>query len=164
MGWPWRSRPASPVASNDDRPVRIQAGVMLAADVRHWDRVARANFIQVTDGVLDTWRSHAGAALNGNFWYGDRGDLVVSVLDLVGRRGVAQEHRFVLLVDTIGTGVVDHVVGCVLSKDRRFMIVGDSLAPAYGAKSMAYTTVLRHRLGERDEGRRPLWRKGPPWA
>lgn len=61
---------------------------MLAADVRRWDQAARDGFTYAGDGALDTWRSHAADVLNSRPWRGDCDDLVSTVLDLLGRRGV----------------------------------------------------------------------------
>lgn len=136
---------------------------MLAAEVRRWDSAARDRFTYESDGQFDTWRSHAAAVLESKPWRGDCDDLVSTVLDLLGRRGAALEHRFRLLVDS-GSGKVDHMIGAVLTSDRRFMVVGDTFAPAYGAASGPHRCIAYQRMDEWNEKGEPVWRAGAPWS
>lgn len=135
---------------------------MLAADVRAWDQAARSRFTYESDGVMDTWRSHANAVLDQKHWRGDCDDLVSTVLDLLGRRGAPLDQRFRLLVDSKGGDTVDHMVGCVLTADHRFLIVGDTAGPAYGASSMLHRALQYQRMDEWS-GDDPVWRDGAPW-
>lgn len=136
---------------------------MNAVDVRAWDQAARAGFTYEGDGVFDTWRSHAGAVLNGRRWSGDCDDLTSTVLDLLGRRSVPLDQRFRLLVDSSGGGKIDHMVGCVLTADRQFLIVGDTFGQAYGARSMPHRAIEYQRMDEWTPGGDAIWRAGAPW-
>lgn len=137
---------------------------MLAADIRLWDRAARDGFTYEGDGALDTWRSHAADVLNGRRWRGDCDDLVSTVLDLLGRRGVPLDQRFRLLVDSDHSGGVNHMIGAVLTAEGAPLIVGDTYGAAYLCTSLKHRPRQYHRLDEWTEDGQPLWREGLPWA
>lgn len=148
---------------NSARLSRSLIGVMLAADVRAWDKAAQDLFTYVGDGVFDTWRSYAYKVLENERWTGDCDDLTSTVLDLLGRRGVPLSQRYRLLVDSAHQGSADHMIGCVLTSDRQFMIVGDTFAPAHGAAMMRHRPVFYQRMDEWTADGEPVWRDGTPW-
>jgi hypothetical protein len=136
---------------------------MRADEIISFDALARANFIYRGDGMLDTWRSSADAALAGEHWTGDCDDLASTVLDLLGRGGVPLVQRYRLFVDTNGDGKVNHMVGAVQDAAKGFWIVGDTGQPAFEAFRMLYTPISYQRLDEWTTGGDAAMRAGAPW-
>lgn len=134
--------------------------------IQHFDALARRGFTYVTDGVFDTWRSHADEVLRGEPWSGDCDDLASTVLDLLGRCGVALDKRYRLLVDSSpydDNERVDHMLAGALDEDGLFWLVGDTFAPAYLTNYFRHRPVEYHRLSETNALNLPLWREGAPF-
>ena len=136
---------------------------MRADDIVRVDREARALFTYQPDGVFDRWRSFGDDVLLGRAWAGDCDDLTSTVLDLLGRAGQPLDRRWRLTVGALQTGRVDHLVGCALSDEGAWIVVGDTFGPAYGAWQMRHQPFDFHRLDERNLEGKPVWRLGVPW-
>lgn len=136
---------------------------MRAADVIAADQLARAGFRYQGDGLFDTWRSHADAALAGELWAGDCDDLASTVLDLVTRQGLALDRTYRLLVSSTGAPGFDHMVAAVQAEDGAFLLVGDTFGGAYPAGRMRHLPVKYQRLDEFAAGEN-RWRDGAPWT
>jgi hypothetical protein len=135
---------------------------MDADAVRAIDARARHGFGYRADGSTDNWRSHADAVLKDQPWSGDCDDLASTVLDLLGRQGVAADDRYRLLVSSAGAKTPDHMVACVCAANGAFLIVGDTFRPAYPATSMRHRGVFYNRLNETLP--EAVWREGVPWT
>jgi hypothetical protein len=134
---------------------------MDADTIRRLDAEARQRFTYRPDAV-DNWRSHGDEVLRGEDWQGDCDDLASTVLDLLGRNGMALGDRYRLLVSTLGESQVDHMVACAVDADGHFWIVGDTFAPAYPAALMKHRGLFYNRLTETQP--KAVWRDGVPWG
>lgn len=135
---------------------------MVDADVIAADRRARAGFRYQTDGVFDTWRSHADQVLAGEAWVGDCDDLASTVLDLLTRQGLPLDRAFRLLVASGDAPGFDHLVGAVRTLDG-FVVVGDTFGGAYPAGAMAHRAFAYQCLDAFAAGE-DGWRDGAPWS
>jgi hypothetical protein len=125
------------------------------------DKSAREHFTYRPDGAINTWRSHADEVLAGGEWFGDCDDLASTVLDMLGRDGVALSDRYRLLVSTTHASKPNHMVGCVRAADGAFYIVGDTFAPFYPASVIAHRCIFYNQLSEAFPN--AVWREGNPW-
>lgn len=115
--------------------------------IENVDKLARERFTYKADPVLkDTWRSHAKQVLAGEAWSGDCDDLASTVLDLLGRNGVALEDRYRLYVASDKSDTVDHMVAAVRANDGDIYVVGDTFAPIYKLNRMAHRLLGSEKL------------------
>ena len=135
---------------------------MNADQIRSIDAGARLHFTYRPDGSRDLWRSHADAVLSGRAWAGDCDDLASTVLDLLGRAGLALEKRYRLAASTRGTETVDHLIAAAMDANGGFWIVGDTFGPAYPAGRCRHRLIEYQNLAEVRTGER-RWRAGAPW-
>jgi hypothetical protein len=136
---------------------------MHADQIKATDAAARARFTYRGDGLFDQWRSHADDVLAGRAWAGDCDDMASTVLDLLGREGLALDRRFRMWVASRGT-MIDHMVACAVDDQGRFWIVGDTFAPAYPAGDMRHSPMQSWRLDERRADGTPNLREGAPFT
>lgn len=136
---------------------------MRADEIIGFDRLARAHFTYESDGKIDTWRSHADAALAGQPWAGDCDDLTSTVMDLLGRGGLPLSQRYRLIVDGKGDGTPNHMVGAAQDSAKGFWVVGDTGKPAFEAFRMLYKPLMYQRLDEWATSGEGAWRTGAPW-
>lgn len=138
---------------------------MDALKIAQVDAEARKRFSYISDGSIDTWRSHADEVLADKRWHGDCDDLASTVLDMLARLGVPLEDRFRLMVSATGTKIVDHMVGCVRAEDGSFLIVGDTFRPSYNCTQIKHRGIVYNRLNENPPHvEETIWREGFPWA
>ena len=130
--------------------------------IRAVDAQARHGFTYRPDGAIDNWRSHADAVLKDEFWSGDCDDLASTVLDLLGRQGLAVDDRYRLLVSSSGGKTPDHMVACARAGDGAFLIVGDTYRSAYSAAAMRHRGIFYNRMNETQP--EAVWREGVPWS
>ena len=131
-------------------------------EARRIDALARLRFrYLVTEFSLLHWRSHADDVLAGKAWSGPCADLTSTVLDLATREGAALEDCYRLLVSLSGQHKPDHMVGCILTSDDGFVIVGDTTHKPYSHSAMTHGPCEYNRLSE--AGKDPIWRTGVPW-
>lgn len=143
---------------------------MHADRIKEWDEKARAKIIYQQDGydgVADLWRSYADNVLRDEPWTGDCDDLTSTILDLLGRDGVALSDRWRLLVGANGSSETNHMVGAARDDDGVIWIVGDTFGPCYRAGTGEWphhTPILYNALNETGfKGQNPTWRDGAPW-
>lgn len=131
-------------------------------NIKEIDAVARSQFTYLTDGVMDTWRSHLQDVEAHRGWKGDCDDLTSTVLDMLSRQGVDLSNLYRLLVSSTGNNVIDHMVGCVVDDQNNWWIVGDTFASCYPAAQCLHKIIEYNCLTERN-AKGALWRGGSPF-
>lgn len=141
--------------------------IIATADVmRFRDGYCRRNYMYSVEPFnLLRWRSHLSAVESGQPWAGPCGDLTATVLDILTSTNYADpvslDRCYRILVSIDGGDAPDHIVGAVQTDDDGFLIVGDTVRPAYPHTIFSYKAFEYNRLSE--AGLKPIWREGTPW-
>lgn len=135
-------------------------------EVKQIDARARERFsYKVEEFNLLHWRSHADAVRRGEPWHGPCGDLTSTVLDLATNEGgVPLTECFRIIVGANGGFKADHIVACIKTSDRGYVIFGDTGGPPYPASRMPHRPLEFNRMDEAGPKHEDIvWRYRTPW-
>lgn len=96
-----------------------------ASQIKSISQTTYVNFIYTRD-VEDTWNSNLALVNGGLQWHGDCDDLTSTTIHAIHNDGQKLSKLWMLLVNSSGPGLLDHVVGLAMDEDGELWVVGDT--------------------------------------